>query len=258
MQRTLAALLLLAVLAGCSGFEGGLRDLNRSLYRTWSGDDTRTGRPPETTGSDDDAAADAGTPCFNAESGLMYVSQTGRCAPGYAPVAQDTAERAFASSTERAPVAGRGGPDLTPLPQQQGYPPARARSATASAAAPERRLALCYNDSTGQIFEAAACPAGSRWIDSADAAAIQRASLNKANWCYYPARHLLYRSRACRPGDQTLTVAQADRIWEGLPADRRTRERPSAAGTAPPQPVPPVDAAPRGGVNAAPLPAPGK
>jgi hypothetical protein len=251
MRRAAPILLLLAALAGCGGLEGGLRDLNRGLYRTWSGNDGHTGRP-ETAA--DAAGADAGTPCFNMESGLMYVSQTGRCAPGYAPVAAEQAARAFASSADRAPVAGRGGPDLTPLPQQPAYP--RARAGGADAAAPERRLALCYNDTTGQIFEAEACPAGSRWIDSADAAAIQRASLDKANWCYFPARHLLYRSRACRPGDQTLTVAQADRVWDGLPADRRTRQRPSAAAVPPPQPVPPVDAAPRGGVNATPLPAP--
>lgn len=252
MRRFGLALLALAALAGCGGVEGGLRDLNRSLYRSWSGDDGRAGRPE--TGSSDSAGAD--TPCFNAENGLMYVSQTGRCAPGYAAVALNQAEQAFGSSAARAPVAGRGGPDLTPLPQRS-YPPARAGTATAAAAgAPERRLALCYNDSTGQIFESEACPAGSRWIDSADAEAIQRASLNQANWCYFPARHLLYRSRACRAGDQTLTVAQADKVWDGLPADRRTRQRPSAAAAPPPQPVPPVDAAPRGGVNATPLPAP--
>jgi hypothetical protein len=254
MRHGAPFLLLLAVLAGCSGVEGGLRNLNRSLYHSWAGDEARTAGRPETTGD----AGDGGTPCFNAESGLMYVSQTGRCAPGYAAVALSEAERAFASSAERAPVAGRGGPDLTPYPQQPaGYPPARAGGAGQAAAVPaERRLALCYNDSTGQIFEAEACPAGSRWIDSADAEAIQRASLTQAIWCYYPARHVLYRSRACRPGDQTLTVAQADKVWDGLPADRRTRQRPSASGVAPPQPVPPVDAAPRRGVNATPLPAP--
>ncbi|MFC3677553.1 hypothetical protein [Ferrovibrio xuzhouensis] len=249
MRRRGLVLLVLAALAGCSGVEGGLRNLNRSLYQTWSGDDGRTGRPETATGE----GADAGTPCFNAENGLMYVSQTGRCAPGYAAIALDQAERAFGGSTARAPVAGRGGPDLTPLPQQS-YPPARAGT-TASAAPTDRRLALCYNDSTGQIFEAEACPSGSRWIDSADAEAIQRASLSRATWCYFASRHLLYRSRACRPGDQTLSVAEADRIWDGLPADRRTRQRPSATG-GPLQPVPPVDAAPRSGVNATPLPAP--
>src|SRR3546814_5250796 len=88
------ALLMLAALAGCSGVEGGLRNLNRSLYQTWSGDDGRTGRPETGTGE----GADAGTPCFNAENGLMYVSQTGRCAPGYAAIALNQAEQAFGSS----------------------------------------------------------------------------------------------------------------------------------------------------------------
>jgi len=240
--------LLLSGLAGCSGMEDSIRGLNRSLYRTWSGDDGHAARPGGGGGD-----ANAGIPCFNAESGLLYVSQTGRCAPGYTAVAIDQAEREFKSSTERAPVAGRGAPEVTPLPQRT-YAPARAGTG-AEATAPDRRLALCYNDSSGQIFEAEACPAGSRWIDSADAAALQRANLGQAAWCYFPSRRLLYRSRACRPGDQTLSVAEANRIWDSLPADRRTRARPSeAAGNL--QPVPPVDAAPRSGVNATPLPAP--
>ncbi|WP_341702792.1 hypothetical protein [Ferrovibrio sp.] len=253
-MRPLLLLLVLAGLAGCSGLEDSVRDLNRNLYRSWAGDGDRQARGSGTTAGDGTAAE---TACFNADSGLLYTSRTGRCAPGYVPIGLDAAEREFGAAGNRAPVAGRAAPEIAPLlgsdvrPARAGGTP----TATTGMTAPERRLALCYNDTTGQIFEAEACPPGSRWIDSADAAALQRANLGSALWCYFPGRRLLYRSRACRPGDQALTLAEADRIWDDLPPERRTRTRPSATASNL-QPVPPVDAAPRGGVKATPLPAP--
>ena len=36
--------ILLAGLTACSGMESSVRDLNRSLYRSWAGSDNRLGR----------------------------------------------------------------------------------------------------------------------------------------------------------------------------------------------------------------------
>ncbi len=232
MMRRGGWLLLLLPLGACAGLEDNVRDLNRSLYRTWSGKDTRAARPE--TGL---AATGESTPCFSAETGLLYVSQTGRCAAGYNPVPAAEAERAFGrrstASTGTAPQQAA----QTPIPT------------------PEAAPALCYDDNQGQVFDAASCPAGSRWVTAAEAASIQQAQLAGASWCYFTGRRLLYRSRACRPGDQVLSVAQADAIWERLAPDRRPRQRP-AETTGAAQPVPPVQAAPRGGVSATPLPSP--
>jgi len=265
-----ALILLTAGLAGCDG----MRDLNRSLYRGLGGE-IRT-RPSDTGGA---TSSSAGTPCFSAETGLLYTSQTGRCAPGYAPIAATDAQRQF--QTQRAPVAGRGAPEITPLPQQGQQQAARPGTAPGIGALPQSNVspsgpggipsqpyavndarvgegvfALCYNDSAGHVFEAPSCPAGSRWINTEEAELLQRAQLAEASWCFFPGRSVLYRSRACRPGDQKLNVAEADRVWDTLPADRRTRNRPSATGGGAGAPVPDMSAAPRGGVNATLLPAP--
>lgn len=235
MTRHGGLLLLLLTLGSCAGFEDNVRDLNRSLYRTWSGNDTRAARPEVTSSS---TTAEA-TPCYSAETGLLYVSQIGRCAAGYNPVPAAEAERAFGRrATESTTTA-------TTRPQTQ--------TATAPAAASGGALALCYDDGQGQVFEAASCPPGSRWVTAAEASSIQQAQLAGASWCYFSGRRLLYRSRACRPGDQNLSVAQADEIWERLAPDRRPRQRP-AETTGGAQPVPPVQAAPRGSVSATPLP----
>lgn len=45
MTRYGGLALLLVALGGCAGFEDNVRDLNRSLYRTWSGNDTRIAKP---------------------------------------------------------------------------------------------------------------------------------------------------------------------------------------------------------------------
>jgi hypothetical protein len=265
-----ALIFLVAGLAGCDN----MRDLNRSLYRGLGGE-TRT-RPLE-GGS---TSSSAGTPCFSAETGLLYTSQTGRCAPGYAPIGTTEAQQQF--QTQRAPVAGRGAPEIAPLPQQTrqaarpgptagigstpqsnvppsgpgGSPGGRPSTpyAVNDARVGEGVFALCYNDSAGHVFEAQSCPPGSRWINTDEAELLQRAQLAEASWCFFAGRSVLYRSRACRPGDQKMNVAEADRIWETLPADRRTRNRPSATGGGAGAPVPVMDAAPRGGVNATPLP----
>lgn len=239
-----AAILLLLGIAGCSGLEDSVRDLNRSLYRTWAGDDR--GARPETGGSGDL------TPCFNSDSGLLYLSQTGRCAPGYAAIPIEQAASQF-GSTSGTRTTGRSAPEPTPLPQQTYAPATAARSAPASAAGTGQ--ALCYNDQQGQVFGAASCPPGSRWVTAAEAEALQQAQLAGASWCYFASRRVLYRSRACRPGDQTLDLAQADRLWETLAPDRRPRQRPAETSSGV-QPVPPVQASPRGGVSATPLPAP--
>lgn len=260
-----AALILLAAgLAGCDN----MRDLNRSLYRGLGGE-TRT-RPIEGGVT----SSSAGTPCFSAETGLLYTSQTGRCAAGYAPIGAIEAQRQF--QTQRAPVAGRGAPEIAPLPQQtlqaarpgigsmpqSNVPPSGPGGAPSQpyavndARVGDGVFALCYNDSAGHVFEAPGCPPGSRWINTAEAELLQRAQLAEASWCFFPGRSVLYRSRACRPGDRQMNVAEADRVWETLPADRRTRNRPSATGGGAGAPIPAVDAAPRGGVNATPLPAP--
>ncbi len=263
-----ALILLVAGLAGCDN----MRDLNRSLYRGLGGE-TRT-RPFE-GGS---TSSSAGTPCFSAETGLLYTSQTGRCAPGYAPIGATEAQQQF--QTQRAPVAGRGAPEIVPM-QQQTLQAARPGPAAGIGSVPQSNVppsgpggtpsspyavndarvgegvfALCYNDSAGHVFEAQSCPPGSRWINTDEAELLQRAQLAEASWCFFPGRSVLYRSRACRPGDQRMNVAEADRVWDTLPADRRTRNRPSATGGGAGAPVPDMNAAPRGGVNATPLPAP--
>lgn len=266
--RVALILIFLAGLTACSGMENSVRDLNRSLYRGWAGNDNR---PNRNTSAEEVTATASGVPCFNSETGLLYTSQTGRCAPGYAPIGMDQAERQF--TTTRAPVAGRAAPEISPIPSRN-IAPARSGSVPQSNTPPagpsaysgtpyasnaarvgDNVYALCYNDSTGTVFEAPACPAGSRWINSDEAELLQRAQLAEASWCFFPTRSLLYRSRTCRPGDRRLTLAEANSVWETLPADRRTRQRPSETG-GPIQPVPPADAAPRGGVNATPLPAP--
>lgn len=245
-----AAILMLLGFAGCSGLEASVRDLNRSLYRTWAGDD-RPARA-ETGGGGGEY-----TPCFSRESGLLYLSQTGRCAPGYAAIPIEQAASQF-GTTSGSRTTGRSAPEPPPLPQQT-YAPATAAppaTATAPASGPAGTgQALCYNDQQGQVFGAASCPPGSRWVTAAEAEALQQAQLAGASWCYFASRRVLYRSRACRPGDQTLDVAQADRLWETLPADRRSRQRPAQTSGGVP-PVPPVQASPRGGVSATPLPAP--
>jgi hypothetical protein len=258
--RGLALLLLSVTVIGCSGMENSVRDLNRSLYRGLGGE-ART-RPVESTSSS------AGTPCFSADTGLLYTSQTGRCAPGYSPIGSEQAERQFQSATSREPMTGRAAPEIRPLPQrtiasvpQQNVPPAVAGSAGPPARVNEARVgegvyALCYNEASGHVFEAQSCPPGSRWINSEEAELLQRAQLAEATWCFYPDRRVLYRSRACRPGDRTLSLAEANQVWETLPADRRTRTRPSDTAGRPMQPVPEMQSAPRGGVNATPLPAP--
>lgn len=271
-MRSALALLLVAVgLIGCSSMENSVRDLNRSLYRGLGGE-TRS-RPVDSTSSS------AGTPCFSAETGLLYTSQTGRCAAGYMPVGSDQAERQYQSATQREPMTGRNAPEISPAPGRS-YPPATrggtlgsipqsnvppAGGAAIGTVTPypsnEARVgegvyALCYSESGGHVFEAQACPPGSRWINSEEAELLQRAQLAEAAWCFFPDRRVLYRSRACRPGDRKLSVAEANQVWDTLPNDRRTRTRPSeTAGGAMP-PVPAMDAAPRGGVNATPLPAP--
>ncbi|MEK9967752.1 MAG: hypothetical protein VW600_01365 [Ferrovibrio sp.] len=262
MRRGLAfALIILAGgLAGCDS----MRNLNRSLYQGLGGEIRN--RPVEGSTS-----SSAGTPCFSAETGLLYTSQTGRCAPGYAPIGSLEAQQQFQTASQRAPVAGRGAPEIAPLPQQPARPgigalpqsnvppsgPGGVPSvpyAVNDARVGEGIFALCYNDSSGHVFEAKSCPQGSRWINTGEAELLQRAQLAEASWCFFPGRSVLYRSRACRPGDQRLNVAEADRVWETLPADRRTRNRPSATGGGV-APVPAMDAAPRSGVNATPLPA---
>lgn len=254
-----ALILLVAGLAGCDG----VRDLNRSLYRGLGGE-TRS-RPIEGGVT----SSSAGIPCFSAETGLLYTSQTGRCAPGYAPIGNTEAQRQF--QTQRAPVAGRGAPEIVPMQQQaarpgigaapqSNVPPSgpggvpSAPYAVNDARVGEGVFALCYNDSAGHVFEAQSCPPGSRWINTEEADLLQRAQLAEASWCFFPGRSVLYRSRACLPGDRQMNVAEADRIWETLPADRRTRNRPSATGGGAAVPIPAMDAAPRGGVNATPLP----
>lgn len=231
MQR-LSCLALLLVLTGCAGFEDSVRDINRNLYRTWSGNDTRAARTPDTGSGSTET-----TPCFSADTGLLYVSQTGRCAAGYAAVPIAEAERAFGGN--RSGEATRSAPAQLPA---------------ATPAQPAVASALCHDDNQGQVFEAASCPPGSRWVTAAEAASLQQAQLAGASWCYFSGRRLLYRSRACRPGDQSLSLAQADAMWDRLAPDRRPRQRPAetAGGV---QAVPPVQAAPRGGVSATPLPA---
>jgi len=268
--RHVALLLLAASLIGCSGLENSVRDLNRSLYRGMGGGSDRP-RSTEVT------ASSAGTPCFSADTGLLYTSQTGRCAPGYSAIGSEQAERQYQATTSREPVAGRGAPEIAPLPQRSLQPATRggigntpqanvppSGGAAIGTVTPydsnparvgENVYALCYSDGSGHVFEAPSCPSGSRWINSEEAELLQRAQLAEATWCFYPDRRLLYRSRACRPGDQKLSLAEANQVWDTLPADRRTKTRPSET-TGGVQPVPSMNAAPRGGVNATPLPSP--
>lgn len=246
MTRRAATILLLLGLVGCGGLEDSIRDVNRSLYRTWAGDD-RPARPG--SGSSGEL-----TPCFSSDSGLLYLSQTGRCAPGYAAIPIEQAASQF-GSTSGSRTTGRSAPEPTPLPQQTYAPATSAPAASSTASAQPQGQALCYDDRQGQVFGATSCPAGSRWVTAAEAEALQQAQLAGASWCFFANRRVLYRSRTCRPGDQTLDVAQADKLWETLPPDRRPRLRP-AETTGGVQPVPPVQASPRGGVSATPLPAP--
>ncbi|HEX6957673.1 MAG TPA: hypothetical protein VF194_06760 [Ferrovibrio sp.] len=234
MKGWAAVLLSLLGLAGCSGLGHSVRDLNRTLYHAWSGESGQSGRRPA------DGAEASTTPCFSPETGLLYPSQTGRCAPGYTPIAQEQAERQF-GAVKRSKGA-----------TTQTAPSSVSANAAASSGGGS---ALCYNDTLGHVFEAPSCPSGSRWVTAAEAEALQRAQLTGASWCYYASRHLLYRSQACRPGDQVLDTAQADALWDKLPPERRPRTRPvETAGAV--QPVPPIEASPRGGVSATPLPAP--
>lgn len=229
-MRRLWPLALLLSITACAGLEDSVRDLNRSLYRSWSGNDTPSQRRT-VSGADSGEAV----PCFSSETGLLYVSQTGRCAAGFTAVPAAEAERAFGG-------VGRDNDNAAGSTPQRNV-----------AAATGGAMALCYEDRQGQIFEAASCPPGSRWINSAEAVSLRDAQQAGASWCYFAGRRLLYRSRACRPGDQTLDVAQAEAMWDTLPPDRRPRQRPAQAsgGT---EAVPPVQAAPRGGVSATPLP----
>ncbi len=245
------SLLLLLLLAGCGGMEDSLRDLNRNLYRGMGGAERQSAANRLSSGGGPLSA------CFNAENGMLYLSQTGRCAPGYVDVPANEAERQFAR---------RDAPAETSPPQQRTLLPLRSdvpqvANAPSGIQPPDSLRqagqALCYDESKQQIFGADFCPPGSRWIDTPEAEALQRAALEQAAWCYFSGRRLLYRSRACRPGDQVLAVAEADRLWAELPADRKPRQRP-AGGQPALAPVPQMQAAPRSGVDAAPLPAPKK
>jgi len=253
------ALASVLALGGCGDVEKSMRDMNRSLYRSMGGETVRTPR-----GGSGDGPLVA---CFNAETGLLYMSQTGRCAPGYANMDAAQAEPRLTLSqpdtrdAQRAANAPRQPAPQAPAAVASALP----QSAPASAPAPGAfnadtirapGQALCYNDRTQQLFGADQCPPDSRWVNSEEAESLQRAALEVALWCYYPSRKLLYRSRACRPGDQALTVADADRVWSELSPDRRPRQRPAEARGSGLAPVPPAQAAPRGGIDSAPLPAP--
>lgn len=254
-----AALLILLALVGCGDMEKSMRDMNRSLYRSMGGETVRVPR-----GSAGDGPLVA---CFNAETGLLYMSQTGRCAPGYANMDAAQAEPKLTLSQPDTRDAQR----AANTPRQQQPAPSAGVVASAPPATPSATpsqgsfnadairapgQALCYNDRTQQLFGADQCPPDSRWVNSEEAESLQRAALEVALWCYYPGRKLLYRSRACRPGDQALTVADADRVWSELAPDRRPRQRPAEARGSGLAPVPPAQAAPRSGIDSTPLPAP--
>jgi len=239
MRNRWLAWLLLPLLGACSGVEGNLRDLNKSLYRSIGGD-----RPPivQRAGGGSVLAN-----CFNADTGMLYPSQTGRCAPGYSAIPLSEAEQQLLRR-EEAP-AGR-------EVARQSLPPTTA----AAVPQPSESLradgqALCYDDRSQTIFGADQCPPGSRWIDTPEAEALQLAALQQAQWCYFSGRRLLYRARACRPGDAVLDVAAADQLWNELPGNLKPRERPGARQRNL-DPVPKVQAAPRGRIDASPLPAP--
>ena len=246
MARLSCLLIAVLLLAGCGGLEGNLRDINRSLYRGMGG---KAESRPASQGIGAVLAS-----CFNPDTGTLYPSQTGRCAPGYTAIPFSEAEQRFMASQEPPPPP--------PSPQQQ-------RVARAALPAEQQQTqqqqppaylradgqALCYDDAKQQIFGADQCPPGSRWIDTPEAEALQRAALEQAMWCYYPSRRLLYRSRACRPGDRALPLAEAESLWAQLPVANKPRQRPTEAQRNL-APVPQVQAAPRGGIDATPLPAP--
>ncbi len=240
VARRAYALIALLLLTGCGGLEDNLRDINRSLYRGMGGKaDARISAPG--TGA-------VLASCFNPDTGTLYPSQTGRCAPGYTAIPFSEAEQRFMASQEPPPPAQpqqRVARATLPAEPQQQQPPAYLR---------QEGQALCYDDARQQIFGADQCPPGSRWIDTPEAEALQRAALEQAMWCYYPSRHLLYRSRACRPGDRALPLAEAETLWAQLPAANKPRQRPgdSQRNLAP---VPQVQSAPRGSIDATPLPA---
>ncbi|MBP7064217.1 hypothetical protein [Ferrovibrio sp.] len=247
-MRLAGIALLSLLLASCGGMEDSLRDLNRNLYRGMGGSER-----PSAANRLSSAGSGPLTACFNAETGLLYLSQTGRCAPGYADIPATEAEKQFMrreaqqQPAQQAAAAPRSGVALDQVATIQ--PPDSLR---------EAGQALCYDDAKQLIFGADFCPPGSRWIDTPEAEALQRAALEQAAWCYFAGRRLLYRSRGCRPGDQVLAVAEADRLWNQLPADRKPRQRPAGGNQPALAPVPQVQAAPRGGVDATPLPAPGR
>lgn len=266
LTRAVALFLAGLWLAGCGGMEDSIRDLNRSLYRGIGGAQER----PSAAARNASGASGPLTACLNTENGMLYFSQTGRCAPGYIDIPASDAERQLArrdadtsGSTAAAPQQRRLLPLREgPLPAEpQPGQPATPQVATLGAgiqppeALRQSGQALCYDDSRQQIFGADQCPPGSRWIDTPEAEALQRAALEQAAWCYFSGRRVLYRSRGCRPGDQQLALAEADRLWAELPADRKPRQRPSGGQPAL-APVPQVQAAPRGGVDSTPLPAP--
>lgn len=230
--------------------ESSIRDLNRSLYRGIHGEPDRG--PRSYAGSSGEVAS-----CFNAESGLLYATLTGRCAPGYAMIPADAA-----MEQRNRPLAA-GTPPSGNAPSRPAPQTASAPLPSAGEAAPFDRTALalpgqalCFDPARQELFGADTCPPGSRWTDSAEAEAIQRAALEQSQWCYFSSRRVLYRARGCRPGDQAVQLAEADRLWTQLPADRRPRQRPSESRGSGLAPVPPAQAAPRPGVNATPLPAP--
>lgn len=237
---------LVLFVAGCGNVEGGLRDFNKTLYRSMGGERQNLGRP----GGGGPVIAN----CFSSESGMLYPSKTGRCATGYTVIPLTEAEQQILARREQEAAAAR----------QPATRPAAAPQTATSAAPPSPPpvgslrgdgQALCYDDRTQTIFGAEQCPPGSRWIDTPEAEALQRAALEQAQWCYFSSRKLLYRARACRPGDAVLDLASAERLWADLPAASKPRQRPSEPQRAL-APVPKVDAAPRGRIDATPLPAP--
>lgn len=243
MARRAFVLLAVLLLAACGGLENNLRDWNRSLYQGMGG--------KRETRITSQGIGSVLASCFNPDNGTLYPSQTGRCAAGYIAIPFSEAEQRYLASQEPPPAAApparsaRAGlpADTASLPQQ---PPAYLRA---------EGQALCYDDSKQQIFGADQCPPGSRWIDTPEAEALQRAALDQAMWCYYPARRLLYRSRACRPGDRALPANEAETLWAQLPAGNKPRQRPSDSQRNL-APVPQVQSAPRGSIDATPLPAP--
>ncbi|WP_428247011.1 hypothetical protein [Ferrovibrio sp.] len=265
LTRSFLFLAACLLLAGCGGMEDSIRDLNRSLYRGMGGSQER----PSAAARNASGASGPLTACLNTENGMLYFSQTGRCAPGYVDVPASDAERQLArrdSEASGSTASAQQQRRLLPLrdgplaPEQPAQPATPQVATLGSGIQPPEALrqsgqALCYDESRQQIFGADHCPPGSRWIDTPEAEALQRAALEQAAWCYFSGRRVLYRSRGCRPGDQVLALAEADKLWAELPADRKPRQRPSGGQPAL-APVPQVQAAPRSGVDATPLPAP--